>query len=381
MAQTSMQPYTADFIFGFILKMAATVVGAIIGLVAWYIGAGHGTGNPYGLAAVMVPIIIVLMWLRLFANPMFMQGIIIAAATVYLVVAYSYIDTHIPSYGNPGIYACLPPSLKSTLPSVLTSSSGVGYEVFWRRMLLVLLGFLIAALVTLFPRPPSANRHQRRVLSETISTAKNQYAIFVNNCRTPLPDLKEVTEKTALATSEILMALEPQIKLSKFEFSTSNINEKTLSYVCAICAELNEAMTELTLLAPTLDDKLKEQFITVTGCLEERLFADIMAVLTLVQQALKSGDPLPEILPVLSVNRQSALLQRIKIKANGEEQGGQLDRRYMSQQLLAEEGARKYFAAMVAFGRVLRCCDEAVIVVKRAVGETSSLDREIELIW
>jgi len=68
---------------------------------------------------------------------------IMLTSTMYTVVSQSWVDTHIPSYGNPG----------------------VGYMVFWRRILLVLIGFTAAMIVTFFTKPPSGIRHYRRLLS------------------------------------------------------------------------------------------------------------------------------------------------------------------------------------------------------------------------
>lgn len=35
MAQTSMTPDTADFVFGCLIRMGGTIAGAVIGLLAW----------------------------------------------------------------------------------------------------------------------------------------------------------------------------------------------------------------------------------------------------------------------------------------------------------------------------------------------------------
>jgi hypothetical protein len=53
MAQTGLVAYTADFVYGFALRTIGTVVGGILGMVCWYIEAGNGPGNPYGMAAIM----------------------------------------------------------------------------------------------------------------------------------------------------------------------------------------------------------------------------------------------------------------------------------------------------------------------------------------
>lgn len=97
MTQTGMVPYAADFTWGLILRLLGTVVGGVLGLVAWYIGAGNGPGNPYGIAAICVPFILIFMWGRLFGPPAFLQAIMLSAATFFLTVAYSWVDTHIPS--------------------------------------------------------------------------------------------------------------------------------------------------------------------------------------------------------------------------------------------------------------------------------------------
>lgn len=349
MSQTGMMPYTADFIYGIILRLIGTVIGAVIGLVAWYIGAGDGPGNPYGIAAIMVPVIVVAMWLRLFASPAFLQGIIIATATTYLVVAYSWVDTHIPSYGNPG----------------------VGYAVFWRRMLLVIIGFGAAAFVTLFPRPPSANRHYRHILSSALQTSKDQYAFFVScrRSRTPPTDFRKAVEKTAVEQAEILLGIEPQVKLTKFEFSTSNINANTLSLVCHLCMNLNQYITQLSMHTAGLSEELRERFFQSTGAADERLVADIMAVLTLVQHALKNGDALPAILPVpLMETRVTSMKQKMEEM--------RIDLAKLDETVLEDQATRQYLSAVSAFVQLLGSIDELVLIVKSAVGETSYIDLE-----
>ncbi|KAF8525171.1 hypothetical protein BU17DRAFT_62876 [Hysterangium stoloniferum] len=47
-------------------RLTATTAGIAIGLIGWYIGAGNGNGNPFGIAAVMGVILIPLMFWRVF---------------------------------------------------------------------------------------------------------------------------------------------------------------------------------------------------------------------------------------------------------------------------------------------------------------------------
>lgn len=93
MAQTGLLVYMADFTFSIIARLAGTVGGGVLGMLAWYIGSGHGPGNPYGLSAVMAVMLVIFLWIRLYLPPNLLQGGIIAAATFLLTVAYSYVDT------------------------------------------------------------------------------------------------------------------------------------------------------------------------------------------------------------------------------------------------------------------------------------------------
>lgn len=93
MAQTSVVVYMSDFTLSLVSRGIGTVVGGVAGLVAWYIGSGHGDGNPYGLAAIMAPVLLLLMWGRLFAPPVLLQAMMMGGATCILVVGYSYDDT------------------------------------------------------------------------------------------------------------------------------------------------------------------------------------------------------------------------------------------------------------------------------------------------
>lgn len=93
MGQTTLVIYMADFTFSFLCRFVGTVAGGVLGLAAWYIGSGSGEGNPYGLAAIMAVVIIILMWGRIFAPPAMLQALMMAGATCILVVGYSFGDT------------------------------------------------------------------------------------------------------------------------------------------------------------------------------------------------------------------------------------------------------------------------------------------------
>ncbi|KAE8440859.1 hypothetical protein EG329_006376 [Mollisiaceae sp. DMI_Dod_QoI] len=345
MAQLSMVPYTADLVYGIIVRTIGTIVGGVIGMVAWYIGAGDGPGSPYGMAAIMAVVIVVFMWWRLFSPPALMPAGIMMASTTYLVVAYSWINTHTPSYGN----------------------SGVGYTIFWKRLVLVLVGFAAAVIVNFLPKPPSANRHYRRLLSESLASVRDRYALFASNWSDPAPDLREVAEREALACGEVLLSITGPIQLTRLEFSTSNFDANTLSQICQLCTVLNQSITQLLIYTVRLPAEQKARIIPSIGAIDGDLIAELMAVLSLMQQALKSGDPLPAVLPTPLFAR-SIKFARQFVKQGPGETGGLFVR-----DGLRDEGLRKYAAVLNAFVQLLGALDELVLVLKRVVGETSDV--------
>ncbi|KAI8181247.1 hypothetical protein K4K54_002172 [Colletotrichum sp. SAR 10_86] len=345
MGQLAIEPYMSDLLSGIIIRTLSTVAGGIIGLVCWYIGAGSGPGNPYGLAAVMAVLIIPLMWWRLFTPPEHLAAGIMLAATAYMVVAYSWIDSHVPTYGNPG----------------------VGYQIFWRRVLLVLVGNASAMLIGLFPRPMTGSRQYRHILSTSLLGVKDRYALLVSTWRMPPEDLVQFIEKETAMCDGILDAIGRPIELTKFEFSTSNIDTETLRRATYLCRSINASLSELGLYMTELPLPLRARLISSMSIGEENLVVDLMSTLSLVQQSLDSGEPLPALLPTPLISR--ALRAR-------EVQRAKQDDLNVREQLEGHEG-RQLIGAINAFTRFLGAVDDLVMVTKKAVGETSHVNLEI----
>ncbi|KAJ4113383.1 hypothetical protein NW765_010981 [Fusarium oxysporum] len=344
MAQMALEPYMSDFTSGILIRTLGTVAGGILGLLCWYIGSGNGPGNPYGLAAIMAVAIIGMMWWRLFAPPQHMAAGIMLTSTMYMVMSYSWVDTHIPSYGNPG----------------------VGYEVFWRRILLVLIGFGAAVLVALLPRPLSGNRHYRQILSSQLSSIRDRYALLISVWRSPPDDFVEVIEKQATTTEELLNSIALPILKTKFEFSTSNIDTETLSRANHLCNNLNVFLAQFSLTATKLPFPVRERFFYRVSAGDENLIADLMSTMTLLQHSLISGEPLPAILPTPLVGRA---IQFRRLRGDFQDEGN-------SKEYLAKQEGRHWSAAVYAFVRFLGTLDELVVVVKKSVGERSHINAE-----
>ncbi|KAG5654141.1 hypothetical protein H0H81_006852 [Sphagnurus paluster] len=157
MAQTGLAVYAGDQIAGFFVRIAGTILGLLLGMAVWYIGAGNGKGNPYGIVVATTAFIAPFFLARLTAPPQQMQLWILTGVTIVFVVGYSWIDTHFAVLVN----------------------AGVGVELGWKRALLVIIGFTAGFIVMLFPRPTSGRTLVRQTLAATANELGHVLAVEV----------------------------------------------------------------------------------------------------------------------------------------------------------------------------------------------------------
>ncbi|KAJ5908322.1 hypothetical protein N7495_001004 [Penicillium taxi] len=343
MGQTTLVVYMPDFTMSLFSRAIGTIVGGVMGLVAWYIGSGHGSGNSFGLSAIMAPMIVILMWGRIFFPPALLQGTIMGGATLILVVGYSFTDTHNPTYGNPGF----------------------GYSVFWRRLLLVIVGSGAALIVQLFPRPPSASRHICKSLSNTIRSLSDYYALLLSCWGQPDRDEGLLAEQLAFQVAESLAALDGPVAMLRLEFSSSPFDSESLVQVKSLCQKLNQHLGRLLYLSASLPEKFQSVFTRRIGLLDHRQIGDVMAVLGVVEQALKTEDPLPEVLPTPLLKRCLEYRQAHRIEIQ------------LTIDLMRDEDYRKFCVAISSYLKFLATVDDLVLVMKGSLGEAHIVNREL----
>ncbi|KAI9044810.1 uncharacterized protein KD926_010982 [Aspergillus affinis] len=343
-AQTTLLVYMADFTVCLVGRTAGTVVGGVMGMAAWYIGSGNGPGNAYRLAASTAAMTLVLMWWRLFLPPVFTMGAIMSGATFMLVLGFSYDDTHMPQYGLPGH----------------------GYTAFYKRLVTVLLGFVAAFVVQIFPRPPSATRHTCQTLSNTVRTLSDHYALLLSHWGRARPEgsgdetspVGVVAEKISLDVAETLLSAQQSIALLRFEMTLGPFDSQTLSQAARLCQDINQALGRLLLLSDTLPGHLQSRLSHTVGILDDRHIGDIMGVLSIIEQALRLGLALPERLP-------TPLIKRCYESWHEEHREA-----HLSTKLVQDENYRRYCVGISAYLKFLAAIDEMVLVLKGALGES-----------
>ena len=65
MCALNISQYTADTIFGFVMRISGTFCGAVLGMAIWYIGSGSGSGNPYALLAILGVVLPFIVFIRI----------------------------------------------------------------------------------------------------------------------------------------------------------------------------------------------------------------------------------------------------------------------------------------------------------------------------
>ncbi|KAG5922733.1 hypothetical protein E4U42_005374 [Claviceps africana] len=351
MAQTCLLMYMADFTFSLVTRGLGTVIGGVLGMVAWYAGSGSGAGNPYGMAATTAVISAMLMWWRLYLPPALAQASIMTASTFVLIVGYSWDQYHIAQYGLPG----------------------VGYEAFWKRLVLVLIGFAAAFIVQIFPKPPSATRYVCKSLANNVRSLSDHYALLISqwshHCRDQQQQQQQQQKKknagAAVAAEQItfkvaedLEGLTGAISLLKVEISTTPFDQAILLSTRNKCETMNQTLGKLLVLSANLPHDLQKRLGQNAGLVEPRSVSSVMSVLSIVEYSLRTGTPLPERLPVPLV--ETCFLEWYQHHERAE----------LTVELVRSQAYRQYCVAVSAYLSFLATVDDVVEDLKATLGET-----------
>lgn len=251
---------------------------------------------------------------------------------------------HIGTYGNPG----------------------VGYTVFWRRLLLVIIGFSVGFIVSLFPWPTSTSRFISKTLAQVVHAEADHYALLLSEWHS-LEDEKRLLPAiagTAIHLAETTAALNGPISNLHLEFSSSPFDQDACRKIKELVELINQFLTALHIRASLLPTHLRDRLARANGLLNHRFVGDIMVVLSVIEQSLKTESPLPSRLPTPLLN---ACL----------EHGQEAHQEVLSKELLQDEAYRGYCVALSSYLGFLSSIDELVLVLKQTLGEAHYVPEDL----
>lgn len=224
---------------------------------------------------------------------------------------------------------------------------------------MVLVGFTVGFIVSLIPWPSSRARNVSGTLATIVHAESDHYAVLLSTWQELGDDLRIIpaVEKTTIQLAETLSALAPSIGMLRFEFSSSAFDALTCGQIKQNCDLINESLARLHMRGSLLPTDMRMRFARTTGLLDHQTIGDVMAVLSIIEQALKTGDPLPARLPTPLANRCISFR-----RTEGLED--------LSAELLRNEAYRGYCVALGAYLSFLSSIDELVLTLKGALGES-----------
>ncbi|KAH9849321.1 hypothetical protein C2E23DRAFT_870653 [Lenzites betulinus] len=278
MAQTTLNIYASDQIFNYVMRISGTFFGALLGMVCWYIGAGRGNGNPYGMAAIVAVGLLPLQFLRIFSPPQYMVGVLMSAATFVLVVGYSWIDGNLN-----GIF----------------QSVGLGWAVTWRRWVLVMIGCAASFIVMMLP-PKSGRKAVRLRNASTLSGLSYLYShltsLWLSAADGPLQAgdrwPAELRAKF-IALAEQMQDLRLRTAMSKWEGSVRGAwAAEEYNRLLEVESDMLSSLVLMGGALANLDPSLRKSTMPYTHVLNPHFISDMMSMFYLISQSLRTGEPL-----------------------------------------------------------------------------------------
>ncbi|PRP76137.1 4-hydroxyphenylpyruvate dioxygenase-like, partial [Planoprotostelium fungivorum] len=274
MAQFGVSPYYGDHVFNWFWRTLGTVFGGIGGMVLWYIGNGSGDGNPYTSGLVLAVALVIAFFIRIRGPPQLILFITLFGTTMMLVFGYSWQDTHIPTLGNPG----------------------VGWEVWWRRSLLVIVGLSSASVIMLFPKPSSGRELIRRRYSKCLSNLGEIHARIVGFWIDPEAKLPFNSIRLRLINVlSVLGATSVRFGLATFEPPLEGRwPREKYEELQVLLYQATSLLGRIGLALKEIDPQWRKKFFEQVG-IRSHMAADITTVWYLLSTALRSGTPLPQL--------------------------------------------------------------------------------------
>lgn len=345
MVSFTQAPFTGDVAFSFIWRIFGTFFGAVSAITMWYMGNGSGQGQPYGLAAVMVPGFILLLYIRLRWVYITAQPAIILCLTNALIIGYSWQDSHLPSAVN----------------------LGIGWDIAWRRFVVVCVGISAAFIWSFFPRPVTGRQVIRRKLAVGAFNIGNIFVAVSNLARNP--DRKKAHEEEirqmVVRAYAKLLALNVRLQFAKYEPPIQGPWPKDkYQQILNFQRELLDLMNAFVNNLMNMDQEWIGPLLRRNGWQDRELISDCLAVLFMTSNAIRTGSALPQLVP-------SPLLDRFYEKLDHLQETESEDTlpKFVTRATLELPGYASFAVGSVITLSIVHRIDRLLLVVKELVGE------------
>lgn len=350
MVSFTQAPFTGDVVFSFLWRIIGTFFGACCGTTMWYMGNGNGHGQPYGLAAVMAPAFVILLYIRLrwvYINP---QPAIILVLTNALIIGYSWQDSHLPSAVN----------------------FGVGWNVAWRRFVVVCIGISIAFIWTFVPRPVTGRQVIRRKLAAGAFDIGNIFVAVSNFARNPsrMKSQEEDIRQMVIRANSKLLVLNLRLQFARYEPPIQGAWPKDkYQQILSIQRELLDLLVAFANNLVCMNPEWTEPLLRRTGWHDRDLMSDCLAILFMTSNAIKTGGALPQLVPSPLIDRFYDRLERLQ-----ESDTESLLPKVLTKTTLENPGYASFAVGSVISAAIVLRIDRLLLVAKELVGECWHID-------
>ncbi|KAJ7272064.1 hypothetical protein B0H12DRAFT_1299013 [Mycena haematopus] len=362
MGQSTLSRFRGDTVFGLSARVLSTFLGVVLGMVMWYISTGGGNGSAYGLAAVCAVCYPFFFFGRLYypGPPM---KVLIFFITAILVIGYSYQDHNISIPGSPGF----------------------GWEVAWRRFLLVTAGVMAAGVFSLLPPSTTIRHYERTTMATTASQIGTMYCDIISyaNSSRGMEGQEIVTALIAIrskilrsitlkgnAIYEVCAFFKVFLLTEVEQFSMrGRWPAKRYQKIMELQLQLAYSLSHLFSIVENLDPSWTRAFLRRTRLLDSDFQGDVLAVITMISTALRTGCALPQITPCPLIDRfQSHLDLHVAHDDHDSEDDYGIPRTLNLETLQNEQYLMFCVGIATTYGIISRL-DRLMITVKEIVGE------------
>lgn len=348
MGQLTIARFRGDTTFALVARIISTFSGGLIGLIMWYISAGNGHGNPYGLAAVFGVCFPFFFFARLYWPGPPMTNLIFFV-TAALVVGYSYQDTHL------------------TIPS----SPGTGFSVFWRRFVLVTIGVFGAFIFSYLPPSTTIRLHQRASLATSTTELGAVYCSIVSYANNPYrneDDTQRIMQSLIAIRSKLKRSLVLRTNVI-YEFSLrGKWPAERYHKILEIQVDAAFLLSHLMSVVERLEPAWSRAFLRRTRLLDPGFQGDVLAVVTMISNSLRSGQPLPQITPCPLLDRFMARQHGLNVIHQESEDDFGLPRT-LTMDTLRDEQYLIFSVGVATIFAIITRLDRLMVATKDLVGE------------